>query len=86
MSLSEFNNLSSEASADSIKAESGKPAELLQGYGLTAEDICQAVHAVVKRKFQAVIGSGADVNPGSLSLVKAFSLYQSLCLFPGTAR
>ena len=31
-------------------AESGKPAELLQRYGLTAEDIRQAVRAVVKRK------------------------------------
>jgi len=31
-------------------AESGKPAELLQRYGLTAEDIGQAVRAVIKRK------------------------------------
>ena len=31
-------------------AESGKPAELLQRYGLTAKDIGQAVRAVVKRK------------------------------------
>ena len=31
-------------------AESGKPDELLQRYGLTAEDIGQAVRAVVKRK------------------------------------
>ena len=31
-------------------AKSGKPAELLQRYGLTAKDIEQAVHAVLKRK------------------------------------
>ena len=31
-------------------AQSGKPAELLQRYGLTAKDIEQAVRAVVKRK------------------------------------
>ena len=31
-------------------AKSGKPAELLQRYGLTAKDIKQAVHAVIKRK------------------------------------
>ena len=31
-------------------AKSGKPAELLQRYGLTAKDIEQAVRAVVKRK------------------------------------
>ncbi|HEY92615.1 MAG TPA: transketolase family protein [Dehalococcoidia bacterium] len=31
-------------------AKSGKPAELLQRYGLTAKDIEQAVHAAVKRK------------------------------------
>jgi len=31
-------------------AKSGKPAELLQRYGLTAEDIEQAVNAVLKRK------------------------------------
>jgi len=30
-------------------AKSGKPAELLQRYGLTAKDIKQAVHAVIKR-------------------------------------
>jgi len=38
-------------------AESGKPAELLQRYGLTAKDIGQADRAVVRRKSQAVIGS-----------------------------
>lgn len=31
-------------------ARSGKPAELLQRYGLTSRDIEQAVHAVLKRK------------------------------------
>jgi len=31
-------------------AESGKPAELLEKYGLTAKDIEQAVHTVLKRK------------------------------------
>ncbi|MFC1988075.1 transketolase family protein [Chloroflexota bacterium] len=31
-------------------AKSGKPAELLQRYGLTAKDIEQAVHAVLKKK------------------------------------
>ena len=31
-------------------AKSGKPAELLQRYGLTAKDIEQAVHGVIKRK------------------------------------
>ncbi len=31
-------------------AKSGKPAELLQRYGLTAKDIEQAVHAALKRK------------------------------------
>ena len=31
-------------------AQSGKPAELLQRYGLTAKDIALAVHAAVKRK------------------------------------
>ena len=31
-------------------AKSGKPAELLQRYGLTAKDIVQAVHRVIKRK------------------------------------
>jgi len=31
-------------------AKSGKPAELLQRYGLTAKDIEQAVHAVIKKK------------------------------------
>ncbi len=31
-------------------AKSGKPAELLQRYGLTAKDIEQAVHAVITRK------------------------------------
>ena len=31
-------------------AESGKSAELLQKYGLTAKDIEQAIHAVIKRK------------------------------------
>ena len=31
-------------------AQSGRPAELLQRYGLTAEDIEQAVHLAVKRK------------------------------------
>ncbi len=31
-------------------AKSGKPAELLQRYGLTAKDIEQAIHAVLKRK------------------------------------
>lgn len=31
-------------------AKSGKPAELLQRYGLTAKDIEQAVHRVIKRK------------------------------------
>ena len=31
-------------------AKSGKPAELLQRYGLTAEDIVRAVRAVIKRK------------------------------------
>ncbi len=30
-------------------AKSGKAAELLQRYGLTAKDIKQAVHAVIKR-------------------------------------
>ena len=34
-------------------AKSGKPAELLQRYGLTAKDIEQAVHAVLKRKLSA---------------------------------
>ncbi len=33
-----------------IYAKSGKPAQLLQRYGLTAKDIGQAVRAVVKRK------------------------------------
>ncbi|MBI4285825.1 MAG: transketolase family protein [Chloroflexi bacterium] len=33
-------------------AQSGKPAELLKRYGLTAEDIQQAVRAVIKRKQQ----------------------------------
>jgi len=31
-------------------AESGKPAELLQKYGLTAKNIEQAVRAVIRRK------------------------------------
>jgi transketolase len=31
-------------------AKSGKPAQLLERYGLTAEDISQAVRAVIKRK------------------------------------
>ena len=31
-------------------AQSGKPAELLQRYGLTAKDIAQAVRTVIKRK------------------------------------
>ncbi len=31
-------------------AESGKPAELLEKYGLTAKDIEQAVHSVLKKK------------------------------------
>ena len=31
-------------------AQSGKPAELLQRYGLTAKDIEQAVHRLIKRK------------------------------------
>ena len=31
-------------------AKSGKPAELLERYGLTAEDIAQAVHRAIKRK------------------------------------
>lgn len=31
-------------------AQSGKPAELLERYGLTAKDIAQAVRAVIKRK------------------------------------
>ena len=31
-------------------AESGKPAELLEKYGLTAKDIEQAVHTVIKKK------------------------------------
>jgi len=31
-------------------AESGKPAELLQKYGLTAKDIEQAARSVIKRK------------------------------------
>jgi transketolase len=31
-------------------AESGKPAELFQKYGLTARDIEQAVKSVIKRK------------------------------------
>jgi len=31
-------------------AKSGKPAELLQRYGLTAKDIEQAVRSVIKRK------------------------------------
>jgi transketolase len=33
-----------------VYAKSGKPDELLQRYGLTAEAIEQAVKAVVKRK------------------------------------
>jgi transketolase len=31
-------------------AQSGSPAELLERYGLTAKDIEQAVHAVLKRR------------------------------------
>ena len=31
-------------------AKSGKPAELLERYGLTAKDIKQAVHTVLRRK------------------------------------
>jgi len=34
-------------------AESGKPTELLEKYGLTARDIEQAVHAVLKKKLGA---------------------------------
>jgi len=38
-------------------AKSGKPAELLQRYGLTAKDIEQAVHAALKKKKLSVTGA-----------------------------
>jgi transketolase len=40
-----------------IYAESGKPAELLEKYGLTAKNIEQAVYAVIKRKKLGAAGS-----------------------------
>ncbi len=38
-------------------AESGKPAELLQRYGLTAKDIEQAVHGVLEKKKLSAAGA-----------------------------